>query len=183
MKTSLTTFRISSCEHLKAGSVLISRKKHSEELLNRSVILILEHDETGSTGIILNKAGISPEGTDENEPLHYGGTYDTHRIGVLLDNDHCASRAVKICEGIYYSERCEVLERKNFRESMISMGLKAFIGFTVWQPGQLEEEVQNHDWWISEPDFEELRMTGKYTWERMTIKATKALRPAQPAFN
>src|SRR4051812_10355363 len=130
MKTSLSPFLVSSCG-LKAGSVLISRKKNSEELLNRSVILILEHDETGTTGIILNKPGISPESTCENEPLYYGGTYDTHRVGVLLDSDHGTTRAVKICEGIYYSERCVILSSKDFRKALNDSCLKAFIGFTV----------------------------------------------------
>ena len=41
---------------LKPGNVLVSQCFLDNELLDRSVILILEHDETGSTGVILNKS-------------------------------------------------------------------------------------------------------------------------------
>jgi putative transcriptional regulator len=183
MKTSLSPFGIAGCEQLKAGSVLISRKQHTEELLNRSVILILEHDETGATGIILNKPCISTDETTGEEPLYYGGTYDTHRVGILLDSDRDTTHAVEICEGIYYSERCEILSSKNFRDAIKVSGLKAFIGFTVWQPGQLSAEIENNDWWVSEAQLKELTSMGNYAWEKMTFKAINSSQPVYSVFN
>jgi putative transcriptional regulator len=157
---------------IKAGKVLIARKCMNDELLNKSVILLLEHDETGSTGIILNKCGISSEleGSKKDELICYGGTYDTHRVGVILDTEHLAKRAIKIAEGIYYSENCSLFQEKNFKQAIHAANLKAYIGFTVWQAGQLEQEIDTNKWWIDEFSTEDLKTASIGLWEHRALK-------------
>ena len=66
---------------IKPGSVLIAQKIFGNELLDRSVILILEHDETGSTGVILNKSNFFSKSLSvlSNRDIGYGGSYDPQR--------------------------------------------------------------------------------------------------------
>ncbi|MFL5764085.1 MAG: YqgE/AlgH family protein [Bacteroidia bacterium] len=173
MTTSVLPSVYLSLEGLRPGSVLISRKKNKEELLNKSVVLILEHDETGSTGIVINKPAIFPDEQEGAEPLHYGGTYETHRVGILLNDDSCEGRPVWITDGLFYCERCELLNRHNFRETLIKSGLKAFIGLTVWQAGELEQEIASGNWWMSE-FTKDLLAEQVCSWERMTFRVLKA---------
>jgi putative transcriptional regulator len=147
-------------DQIQPGRVLIARKHMNDELLHRSVILILEHDETGTTGIILNKTAISPSPAQlvrKEERIYYGGTYDTHRVGIILSDNSFAQKSIRISDGIYYSENCFLLNEKNFHEAMDIANLKAFIGFTVWKPGQLEKEIDDNNWWIDDFTFDELR--------------------------
>lgn len=179
--------KINTAQQIKPGKILVAQKFMAEELLNRSVILILEHDETGSTGLILNKPGI-PISNDHHaaeikEPIYYGGTYDTHRVGVLLEDDKLATKAIKIAEGIYYSENCILFQEKNFREAMNRANLKAFIGFTVWQGGQLELELEGNKWCISDFNADDLHKTGNADlWEHKILQVSNTGGSLNPAF-
>ena len=136
---------------IKAGQILIAQKFMNDVLLHRSVVLILEHDETGSTGIILNKPAISIKSLEipeENGQAQYGGTYDIQRTGYILKDSWLAIRSVKIAEGIYYSENC-------FPGNDLKR-IKSFFGFTVWNAGQLEQEINENKWWVDDFKVEEL---------------------------
>ena len=162
-------------DQIQPGRVLIARKHMNDELLNRAVILILEHDETGTTGIILNKSSIPTHqhSRDKSEErIYYGGTYDTHRVGVILSDNSFTQKAIKISNGIYYSENYFLLKEKNFSEAMHAANLKAFIGFTVWRPGQLEHEVENNNWWIDDFNTDELKIVKDVDlWEYKLLQA------------
>lgn len=153
-------------DQIKPGRVLIARNPMKDELLNKSVILILEHDETGSTGIILNKKSISFDPAPESEEIiYYGGSYDTHRVGVILSENNSPQKAIKISDEIYYSENHFLLKEKNFSQALNTANLKAFIGFTVWKSGQLEQELENNDWWVDDFKTSELFIKDMDLWE------------------
>lgn len=140
---------------VKPGNVLIARQLWNNELFSRSVILILEHDETGSTGIILNKTTLLSESLSmvTNKKLRYGGTYDTHRVGFIHSiND--LPRAVQISEDLYFSENQAELEQHPAADLA---NVKAFVGFTVWEAGQLEQELADRKWWVNDFRMNELQ--------------------------
>ena len=140
---------------VKPGNVLIAQQLWNNELLSRSVILILEHDETGTTGIILNKSTLVSESLSmlTNKKLHYGGTYDTHRVG-FIHSIKDLSRAVQISDEVYFSENLAELEKHPAADPS---RIKAFVGFTVWEAGQLEQELAERKWSVNDFRMEELQ--------------------------
>ena len=150
------TANVSGIHEVKPGSVLVARKIGCNDILNRSVILILEHDDTGSTGIILNKSTLLSESLSvvTNKKLSYGGAYDTHRIGFIHSIDD-VSKKIRITDSLYFSENSTELERFSTDPSNENK-LKAFVGFTVWAPGQLEEELREKKWGVNDLRMDEL---------------------------
>jgi putative transcriptional regulator len=158
---------------IKPGKVLIAQKFWENELLHRSVILILEHDETGSTGIILNKAKFIAQTVpfyNASEALLYGGTFDSHRLGFIHQIKNLA-RTIKISDDIYYSENCLQLQKKISEGELNTRQVKAFMGFTVWNEGQLEKEMIEKKWWIDNFKMSELQeVESDKLWEYKLMK-------------
>src|SRR4051812_45361366 len=76
---------------IEPGHILISQGFWNDAIYNRSVILVLDNDEFGTTGIILNK--VSNATMQEVFPdlklkgnLHYGGPFHSNLVGFIHDH-------------------------------------------------------------------------------------------------
>ncbi|MEL6593806.1 MAG: YqgE/AlgH family protein, partial [Bacteroidota bacterium] len=100
------------------GRFLISEPFMYDQNFQRSVVLLVEHGDTGSLGFVMNRAvELSMEdivdgfpvidapvfmgGPVEQSTLHY-----VHRLGDLLPNSH------EVVEGLYWGGSFEVLKSK-----------------------------------------------------------------------
>jgi putative transcriptional regulator len=159
---------------LKPGRVIIARQFFNNELLRRSVILILEHDETGTTGVILNKAKFISQTVPlfgKINELLYGGNYDSHRIGFIHKIKDLA-KTIRISDELYYNHNCLQLQRVISEGEKDAKQVKAFMGFTVWAEGLLEKEIRQNKWWVDDFNISELdELKGKDLWEEKLIKA------------
>jgi putative transcriptional regulator len=164
---------ISQTHYIKTGSVLIAQKVWNDELFNRSVILILEHNENGSRGVILNKFNLISETMSliTNKKLQYGGSYDTDRVGFLHSIKNLP-KAIKLSEGVYFSESyLEIEEAVSIDPSNLSK-IRAFIGFTIWEKGELEKEITEKKWWINDFKLEDLyQVDGEELWGYKLLRA------------
>ena len=148
---------------IEVGSILIAQPIWEDEKYKRSVILILDHDVHGSTGIILNKLSnlevyeALPE-LDVKLPLYFGGPINSTTISFLHSNPSIPD-AVFIGPGLYYGGHYEQLQEL-IRNRRINMNdIKFFSGFVKWNPGELESEIKSGKWWTSEMSFRDLFTT------------------------
>jgi putative transcriptional regulator len=165
--------KTSEVDQIKSGSVLIAQKLWDNELFSRAVILILEHDATGTTGIILNKSNLLSQSLSilMNTDLQYGGAYDTHRVG-FIHQIKDLSKAIKISDDVYYSENFNELETIISDDIFNVAKIKAFIGFTVWKAGELEQEITDKKWWITDFKLDELyQVNGNELWGYKLLKS------------
>src|SRR4051794_38528336 len=70
---------------VEVGSILLAQPFWQEQDYRRSVIIILDHDKWGSTGIILNKlSNLNVQDVlsefDLYHPIYYGGPHKTDMI-------------------------------------------------------------------------------------------------------
>src|SRR4051812_29133797 len=75
----------------ETGSLLIAQPFWIEEIYQRVVILVLEHNSSGTTGIILNKKSNlmiveALPSLNLFKSLYYGGGFDTKVISYLHNN-------------------------------------------------------------------------------------------------
>src|SRR5206468_3530109 len=83
--------RLRNSKEVEVGSLLIAKPFWQDIKYNRSVIILLNHDNVGSTGIILNKqttllVNDALPLLNTSLPLFYGGPFDTHTISYFHDN-------------------------------------------------------------------------------------------------
>ncbi len=137
------------------GQVLISEPFLSDPTFSRSVILITEHESHGTIGYVLNQqtdfaVNVLIEGLDmvhqyayqggpvELESLHYIHTYPE------------ISKSTEVLPGVYWSgsfdEVCQGLIEGRF----LAENFKFFVGYSGWSPGQLDAELAEKTWLVSE---------------------------------
>jgi len=136
------------------GSILIAQPFWQDERYRRSVIIILNHDSAGSTGIILNRqTTISVKDAlpaiTRNLPLNYGGPFDTHTISFIHTNPE-VPEAIYLGNELFWGGDFEYL-REMIRNGQIDFRkIKFFAGFVEWNEGELESEISESKWWKSE---------------------------------
>ena len=157
---------------IKAGNVLIAQGFLGNELFHRSVVLVLEHNETGSMGIILNKSSAiirTLPATKNNDDVIYDVRYDSCRIN-FFHQVRKLLNTMGLSGEIHYHDNCIQLQIISSEKSS-KKKVKIFMDFTVWASGQLQEEILEKRWWIDDFKLEELYDTGgKDLWEYKLLK-------------
>jgi len=142
------------------GSVLIAKPFLNEDNYQRSVVLLLEHDSRGSVGLIINKPSTlivkdALNGLSVDKPLYYGGPSDIKTVSYLHvypDLPDTMAAGPNLFWGGNFDSVSKGLGSGNF----LKRNFKFYAGFVLWLPGQLESEIQQDKWWISETNQEEV---------------------------
>jgi putative transcriptional regulator len=145
---------------LRTGSILIAKPFWNDDTYKRSVILLINHNEAGSTGVMINKmSNLSvhdalPE-LEHHAPLYYGGPVNKKTISYIHGNANIPD-AYYLGNDLFWGGNYEFLQEM-FESGKLS--LKEFhfcAGFVQWLPGELENEINEEKWWLSELSHEEL---------------------------
>jgi putative transcriptional regulator len=140
----------------KKGHLLIAEPSIIGDIsFNRSVILLADYTEEGSIGFILNKPleytlnDLVPV-TEAQFKVYNGGPveqdnlYFIHRIPELIPE------SIEISLGIYwggdFDSAVNLINTGQITESEI----RFFLGYSGWEPNQLETELQSNSWIITE---------------------------------
>ena len=136
---------------LKPGNVLVAQEFWTSELFNRSVILILKHDEEGSAGIILNKSDVIAENL-KTYSRNMDESFDISESGILCKLKNISKNEENLTE-IYRDE--ELSEFRNLMDNNAD-NAKNYVVLTAWEPGQLEQQIVEGKWWIHDFNIQEL---------------------------
>lgn len=131
-----------------------------DENFRRAVVLILQHDESGTFGIVLNRTtGISAERLcdsisigwhgDPDAEIHWGGPVQPQTGWVLFDGDPSEAledEVEEVADGIHFAGSLAVLrEIANDPPS----DLRVMLGYAGWGAGQLEAELSEGAWLVA----------------------------------
>jgi len=140
------------------GQLLVSHPKLNDGLFSKSVVLITEHHINGSVGFILNKPSnykmrdVVEEnmlGIMQDETLYSGGPLNTGSLILIHSGEWYSSNTLALPNNISISS-------DHFMFEKISMGnipfnYKLVTGISGWQPNQLESELTNQNWLVTNP--------------------------------
>ena len=138
------------------GSLLIATGNIDDPRFQKSVILLLQHGEEGTVGLIINKPlpipvqhavpGF-PGDVSEEQPLFYGGPVGPQTSWVLFAGDEQPEGSVQILPGIFVANAEQFPAAGALK--LEADQLKVLIGYAGWAPGQLEKELAKDDWKVS----------------------------------
>lgn len=144
------------------GSLLIAEPSIlNDDSFNRSIILLTEHNEKSSVGFILNRplkftlGDIIPE-IDCSFVIYQGGPveqdnlYFVHKIPELIPD------SIEVSKDIYWGGNFNSLKDLLAEKKVKSTDIRFFLGYSGWGTHQLEEELHNNSWFVSENDFENI---------------------------
>ena len=148
------------------NNFLISTERMNDSRFKKSVIAMLEHDEDGAWGLVINKpmAEIplamlidpslsTPEEREKlygvNIKIHWGGPVNVKKIFVLHSKEY-QSDTTRNYGDISISQDYEILfaiaANKGPEKSLV------ILGYSGWRAGQLENEMLRDDWILSDLD-------------------------------
>ena len=182
----------------RPGVLLVLEPFLREDYFNHAVITLIEYDkDKSSMGLVLNKPtgytlGEAIEGIDDNidTPIYCGGPVSCDRMFYIhsLGNEFPHSR--KLSDDLYIGGDFESVK------SYVNMGLptegiiRFFVGYSGWDPGQLEEEITRHVWAVAPrpANSEILREDGDSFWYHIVRSMGAKYRnwlyhPLNPQFN
>ena len=147
------------------GDVLISEPFMNDFYFRRSVILLIDHNEEGSLGVIFNKRLTIPFNEivqgfpDFKADVYLGGPVETDRIFFIHTIGEMIPDSYKISDGLYWSGNINVLK------SMIKMDLikphevRFYVGYAGWDGGQLRNELKANTWLVGKFSSKQLLTT------------------------
>ena len=140
----------------------------------------------GSTVVVLNNIGPAPAGLIVNRPtrikvarlfpdlasleqredkVYFGGPVQvTSAVSFLFRSDVEPGNAARVVDGVYLGTDRKLLRKLLARDEPME-GLRIFVGYSGWSPGQLEAEVARGDWTLAPADAETLFGNGsEHPW-------------------
>ena len=150
-------FDFNSRINLKKGYLLVAQPFLIDSYFNRSVILICDHNKNGTIGLQVNKplksnlkSIISKTLIDQKAFL--GGPVDKN-IFFLHKKYFSTDESIKINNDLFFSKNIDYIENLILNKKIQENQFKLFIGYSGWNSGQLEEEL-NENSWIVIPKFD-----------------------------
>jgi putative transcriptional regulator len=121
----------------------------------KSVILVAEHNKEGSVGFIINKPlkyklnEIVPE-IYASFTIYNGGPIEQNNLYFIHNIPEIIVGSIEISDGIFWGGDYEAT--KNLINSGVikKENVRFFLGYSGWHPQQLENEMENNAWIVSE---------------------------------
>ncbi|MDJ0852958.1 MAG: YqgE/AlgH family protein [Myxococcota bacterium] len=144
---------------LASGRLLVASRKLVNPIFGQSVILLLEHGETGAMGVIVNRPTESPlsellPGFEalgrRSDRAWFGGPVGLRSAFLLLIQSQSPPEGAReIIEGVHASGEPDALRALLADEDSAFRG---YVGYAGWGPSQLEGEMARRDWWVMRGD-------------------------------
>ncbi len=194
-----TLFKINlPTSHPQPGVLLVAEPFLREDHFNHAVITLVEYARRKSAmGLVLNKPtgytlgeAIDGINDDVDTPIYCGGPVACDRLFYLhsLGNELPNSR--KLSDDLFIGGDFDSVK------AYVNMGLptegliRFFVGYSGWDPGQLEEEIRTHVWAVAPrpANSEILREDGDSFWYHIVRTMGTPYRnwlyhPLNPQFN
>lgn len=139
----------------KRGNILISEPLMNDLHFGRSVILLIDHEESeGTFGVIINKklnvsvSQLVDEFPDFEAPAYLGGPVADNQLFFIHTLGDIIPDASPIFEGLYWGGDAETLK------TLIATGIanddntRFYLGYSGWDAGQLVMELVRNTWLI-----------------------------------
>ncbi|MBW8362768.1 MAG: YqgE/AlgH family protein [Kaistella sp.] len=139
--------------HSYKGKILISTPDIAGDIFSRSVVLVVNHDENGAFGLILNKKNDSmSEDLNEvfgfNVDVYDGGPVENEKIFFINKGEKITDDYSEITDDFYLTEDLQNVVTAIIEKRKDVSEIKVFYGYTGWSPMQLENEVSKKLWTV-----------------------------------
>lgn len=145
---------------LRPGVFLYAVPESADPNFAESVVLLVHHEEGGSSGLIVNRPTrlrLSEGLTTPEElrrldlPLHWGGPVQPARVLALVRSSKRIEGALRVLPGVDFLADLDQL-KAGARERDPANRLRVYAGHAGWSEGQLVAEVRRGGWIVGSAD-------------------------------
>ncbi|MBN1599611.1 MAG: YqgE/AlgH family protein [Bacteroidales bacterium] len=153
------------------GKVLVSEPFLLDNYFKRSIVLITEHNEEGTIGFVLNKpVDININDVIEDFPkidaeVALGGPVSTNTLHYIHTLGDIIPNSVPVLKNIWWGGEFAIVERLISSGNLDRAQIRFFLGYSGWSPNQLENELSENAWVVSDITPEEIMTPmNKHFW-------------------
>ena len=137
------------------GQFLVSEPFLADPNFRKTVVLLCEHEPEGSVGFIINRLldvdtnEVIPGLLNVNFPIYYGGPVEQntlhfiHKAGLVIDE------SFPIGDDVFWGGNIDQINTLIESGKANEQDFKFFIGYSGWGEGQLEAEIDQKSWWLT----------------------------------
>jgi putative transcriptional regulator len=135
-----------------AGQLLLAHPVMRDPNFRRTVVLLSAHNDEGAMGVVLNRPLHRQLGEVNSEfalsplagiPLYFGGPVEPEQLIIVTWQWIAAEQAFQLQFGVEVEKATEMIGTPG-------VTMRAFLGYSGWSKGQLENEMK-HDTWLPSP--------------------------------
>ncbi len=162
------------------GKILLSEPLLFDPFFKRSVVLLVEHNEEGSIGFVLNKtvnvnvADLVNDFPKIDSEVFWGGPINRNHLFYMHTKGNLIEGSKEILPGLHWGGDFEELKVLIDTQQISSKDIRFFAGYSGWAKGQLEQELNEKSWIITKTNISTVMLnTGKNLWKDMMKKMGK----------
>jgi putative transcriptional regulator len=178
----------------KKGRVLVSEPFLQDTYFKRSLVLLTEHSEEGAVGFVLNKplevkvnevmndfpfsqASVSIGGPVSTNTIHY-----LHTLGEIIPN------SVHVIDNIFWGGDFDAVKEMLQAGEINQNDIRFFLGYSGWHAGQLENELEQNSWLVTEIRSAQIMKPNANIWKNTLSQLGEKYRiwsnfPENPSLN
>lgn len=135
------------------GKILISTPDISGDIFSRSVVLVVEHNENGAFGLILNKKNSQMSSKfkdffDFKIEVYDGGPVENDKVFFIIKGKKVTETYTEITPEFYLTEDIENVISAVLSGDLDINDVKIFSGYSGWTALQLDGEIQRKVWTV-----------------------------------
>ena len=139
-------------KRLSKGQLLVAEPSIIGDIsFNRCVILLADHNNTGSVGFIMNKPltytikDLVPE-IDADFEIYNGGPVEQDNLYFIHNIPELIPNSIEISNGIFWGGDFELTSRLINNGQINKNNIRFFLGYTGWGEKQLDQEIEINSW-------------------------------------
>ena len=139
------------------GSLLIANPVLPDPNFSRTVILLCNHNDQGSFGLVINRSTQlkAPDLFSDidilrsyNAKIYMGGPVSQSMVFYLYRSAKDVIDLDKICSGVYLGSNLETLESLYLDIGNPGENIRFYLGYSGWSGGQLDGEMEQNSWLV-----------------------------------
>ena len=136
---------------INRGNILVATPFLDDPHFKRSLVLLTEHNDGGSLGFVLNR----PTGVRLSEILHeisfdaevyYGGPVGNESVYYLHTLGQLIPESVEFLPGLFWGGEFEQIRLALNTGLADTSAVRFFAGYSGWEAGQLQKEMEDKAW-------------------------------------
>ena len=141
------------------GSLLIANPVLPDPNFSRTVILLCNHNDQGSFGLVINRSTQlkAPDLFSDidilrsyNAKIYMGGPVSQSMVFYLYRSAKDVIDLDKICSGVYLGSNLETLESLYLDIENPEENIRFYLGYSGWSDGQLDGEMEQNSWLVQD---------------------------------
>ena len=133
---------------------IVARAELPDSNFKDATVLVMNNIAPAPAGLIMNRptrilvSELFPDVkrlAQLDDKVYFGGPVQIETVSFLFRADTSPENAIQVLDGVYLSTDGDLLRKLLGREKPME-GLRIFIGFSGWGPGQLQAEIARGAW-------------------------------------